>query len=51
MPLPEAVNLADMKATFADGVLEVSVPLPAATQSKVTKVKVEEPMKTAKSPV
>lgn len=43
VPLPEGVNLAEVKATFADGVLEVSVPLPSATQAKVTKVPVEEP--------
>lgn len=49
VPLPEGVNLAEVKATFADGVLEVSVPLPSATQAKVTKVPVEEPAKAAKS--
>ena len=29
VPLPEGVKLEDVKATFSDGVLEVSVPLPA----------------------
>lgn len=28
IPLPDGVNLQEMKASFADGVLEVSVPLP-----------------------
>ena len=28
VPLPEGVKLEDVKATFADGVLEVSVPRP-----------------------
>jgi HSP20 family protein len=30
IPLPKGVKLDDVKATFADGVLEVSMPLPAA---------------------
>ena len=30
VPLPDGVNPDDVKATFANGVLEVSVPLPAA---------------------
>lgn len=29
VPLPEGVKLDDVKASFADGVLEVSVPMPA----------------------
>ena len=29
VPLPEGAKLEDVKATFADGVLEVSVPLSA----------------------
>ena len=32
VPLPEGVKLEDVKATFADGVLEVSVPLPAKAE-------------------
>ena len=50
VPLPEGVKLEDVKATFADGVLEVSVPLPAQAEAKVRKVEVEElskPTKTA----
>ena len=31
VPLPEGVKLEDVKATFSDGVLEVSIPLSAAT--------------------
>ena len=34
VPLPEGVKLEDIKATFADGVLEVSVPLPARARSQ-----------------
>jgi HSP20 family protein len=45
VPLPEGVKLEDVKATFADGVLEVSVPLPAKTEATVRKVAVEEPAK------
>ena len=29
VPLPDGAKLEDVKATFADGVLEVSVPMPA----------------------
>ena len=49
VPLPEGVKLEDVKASFADGVLEVSVPLPTRTQARVRKVDIEEPAKTAKS--
>jgi HSP20 family protein len=42
VPLPEGVKFDDVKASFADGVLEVSVPLPARPVPKVTKVKVED---------
>lgn len=45
VPLPEGVKLEDVKATFADGVLEVSVPLPVTTEPKVRNVAVEEPAK------
>jgi HSP20 family protein len=51
VPLPDGVKLDDVKATFADGVLEVSVPLPAKREASVRKVKVEEPEKAAKSAV
>jgi HSP20 family protein len=49
IPLPEGVKLEDVKATFSDGVLEVSIPLPARPEAKVRKVQIEEPVKTAKS--
>jgi HSP20 family protein len=49
VPLPEGVKLEDVKATFADGVLEVSVPLPARPEANVRKVQIEEPKKTAES--
>ena len=48
VPLPEGVSLDDVKAIFADGVLEVSVPLPARPAAKARKVDIHEPPKTAK---
>jgi HSP20 family protein len=45
VPLPEGVKLEDVKATFTDGVLEVSVPLPAKVEPKVRKVEIAEPAK------
>lgn len=47
--LPEGVKLEEVKATFADGVLEVSVPLPATIEPKVRKVEIQEPVKAAKT--
>jgi HSP20 family protein len=49
VPLPEGVKLEDVKATFADGVLEVSVPLPAQIGAKVRNVEVEEAAKPTKT--
>jgi HSP20 family protein len=49
VPLPEGVKLEEVKATFADGVLEVSVPMPARPEATVRKVEVNEPAKAAKS--
>ena len=49
VPLPEGAKLEDVKATFADGVLDVSVPLPAKVETKPRTVKIEEPAKSAKS--
>jgi HSP20 family protein len=43
VPLPDGVKLEDVKATFADGVLEVSVPLPAQAQPRPRTVAIEEP--------
>jgi HSP20 family protein len=48
VPLPEGVKLEDVKATFSDGVLEVSVPLRVRPEANVRKIEIEEP-KTAKS--
>jgi HSP20 family protein len=45
VPLPEGVKLEDVKATFAEGVLEVSVPLPARAEAKARKVEIQEPGK------
>ena len=45
VPLPEGVKLEDVKATFVDGVLEVSVPLPAKAEATVRRVAIEEPPK------
>jgi HSP20 family protein len=42
VPLPEGVKFEDIKATFTDGVLEVSVPLPAKPEAKVRKVEIGE---------
>jgi len=49
VPLPEGARIEDVKATFSDGVLEVSVPLPARPDAKVRKVEIQESAKAAKS--
>jgi HSP20 family protein len=49
VPLPEGVKLEDVKATFADGVLEISIPLPAKAESKVRNVEIEEGSSAAKT--
>lgn len=49
VPLPEGVKAEDVKATFADGVLEVSIPLPARPEAKARKVQIEEPARGARS--
>lgn len=49
VPLPQGVKLEDVKATFADGVLEVSVPVPAKPAAVGRTVEIEEPKATAKS--
>jgi HSP20 family protein len=49
VPLPEGAKIEDVKATFTDGVLEVSVPLPARPETKVRKVEIEESAKAAKA--
>jgi HSP20 family protein len=43
VPLPDGVKLDDVKATFSNGVLEVSVPLPSRPDANVRKVQIEEP--------
>ena len=48
VPLPEGVKLDDIKATFADGVLEVSVPLPAR-EDKARKIEIQEAPKSVKT--
>jgi HSP20 family protein len=49
VPLPEGARVEDVKATFADGVLEVSVPLPAKPEAKARTVEIEEPAKVTKT--
>ena len=49
VPMPEGIKIEDVKATFADGVLEVSVLVPARSEAKVRKVEIQEPAKAAKS--
>lgn len=46
VPLPEGAKLEDVQATFADGVLEVSVPMPKADAKRRT-VEISEPAKAA----
>jgi len=49
VPLPEGVKADDIKATFADGVLEVSMPLPVLLKAEPQKVLIDEPPKPAKT--
>jgi HSP20 family protein len=49
VPLPENVKLEDVKATFTDGVLEVSMPLPAKPKAEVRTVEIQEPAKPSKA--
>jgi HSP20 family protein len=42
VPMPEGVKFEDVKATFTNGVLEVSVPMPAKQEPKAQKVTIEE---------
>jgi HSP20 family protein len=48
VPLPKGAKLEDIKASFSDGVLEVSVPLPALPAASVRRIQIDEP-KAAKS--
>jgi HSP20 family protein len=43
VPLPQGMKLEDVKASFADGVLEVSIPLPATPEAKARRVEIQEP--------
>lgn len=49
VPLPEGVKLDDVRATFSDGVLEVSVPLPAQPEERARKIEIQEPVKATKT--
>ena len=49
VPLPEGVKFEEVKATFADGVLEVSVPVPVKVESKPKTVEIEGRDKAAKA--
>ena len=49
VPLPAGVKLDEVKASFSDGVLEVSVPMPAKPEANVRKIQIEEPQKTERS--
>jgi HSP20 family protein len=49
VPLPDGVKLEDVKATFADGVLEVSVPLPAKAETAPRTVTIEDGAKPGKA--
>ena len=49
VPLPEGVKAEDIKATFADGVLEVSMPLPARMKSEAQRIQIDEPPKPVKT--
>ncbi|MEY4635477.1 MAG: Spore protein [Acidobacteriota bacterium] len=50
VPLPEGVKLEDVKASFADGVLEVSVPMPAKTVAPAArKVEIQDGAKAIKA--
>jgi HSP20 family protein len=43
VPLPEGVKVDEITATFSDGVLEVSVPLPVKVEARPRRVEIQEP--------
>jgi HSP20 family protein len=43
--IPEGVRTDDLKAAFANGILEVSVPIPEVPKAKKIEIKTEEPKK------
>ncbi len=45
IPLPEGVNIDNVRATFDNGVLEVTVPLSVRAEVKPRSVAIEEPVK------
>jgi len=45
VPLPAGARFEDVKATFSDGVLEVSVPVPAKPEAKFRRVQIEDATK------
>lgn len=49
VPLPEGARAEDVTATFVDGVLEVSVPVPVKAAQQVQKVEIKEPPKGEKT--
>jgi HSP20 family protein len=42
VPLPEGVTAEDVKATFTDGVLEVSMPIPAKSEPRTRRIQIED---------
>jgi HSP20 family protein len=50
VPLPAGAKVEDVKATFTDGVLEVSVPLPVAARPEAQKVPIQEAAPQAEKP-
>jgi HSP20 family protein len=50
VPLPKGAKLDEVKATFENGVLEVTVPLPARAEAKSRTVTIEEPATGAATP-
>ena len=49
VPLPEGVRVEEVKATFADGVLEVTAPLQAKAEATPRRVNVEDAAKPGKA--
>ena len=49
VPLPEGAKLEDVQATFADGVLEVSVPLAVKAEARPRRVEINERPKATKT--
>jgi HSP20 family protein len=49
VPLPEGVKADEVHATFTNGVLEVTVPLPMKAEAKPQRIEVQEPAKAIKA--